>query len=214
MEFFTATFTLFLVMDPLGNVPIFLALLKDLDPKRRRYVIIREMLIALLVLALFLLFGNSVLHFLGLKQETISIAGGIVLFVIALRMVFPQQGGVMGDLPGGEPFIVPLAIPGVAGPSTLATLILFSQQGDHALVFTSMELLLAWGASFAILLFSTNFYQWLGVRGLAAMERLMGMLLIMIAVQMLLNGVLTFAADFNAVRASASVVSGTVPAMF
>ena len=203
MEFFTATFTLFLVMDPLGNVPVFLAILKDLEPKRRRYIIIREMLIALLIMGLFLVFGNSMLQFLGLKPETISIAGGIVLFIIALRMVFPQQGGLMGDLPGGEPFIVPLAIPFVAGPSTLATLILFSQQSGQTLAFTSMELLLAWAVSFVILLFSTNFYRWLGVRGLAAMERLMGMLLIMIAVQMLLNGVLAFAADFNALRAAA-----------
>ncbi|QGX40234.1 YhgN family NAAT transporter [Permianibacter aggregans] len=203
MEFFTATFTLFLVMDPLGNVPVFLAILKDLEPKRRRYIIIREMLIALLIMGLFLVFGNSMLQFLGLKPETISIAGGIVLFIIALRMVFPQQGGLMGELPGGEPFIVPLAIPFVAGPSTLATLILFSQQSGQTLAFTSMELLLAWAISFVILLFSTNFYRWLGVRGLAAMERLMGMLLIMIAVQMLLNGVLAFAADFNALRASA-----------
>lgn len=203
MEFFTATFTLFLVMDPLGNVPVFLAILKDLEPKRRRYIIIREMLIALLIMGLFLVFGNSMLQFLGLKPETISIAGGIVLFIIALRMVFPQQGGLMGDLPGGEPFIVPLAIPFVAGPSTLATLILFSQQSGQTLAFTSMELLLAWAISFVILLFSTNFYRWLGVRGLAAMERLMGMLLIMIAVQMLLNGVLAFAADFNELRAAA-----------
>jgi len=201
MEFFTAVLTLFLVMDPLGNVPIFLAILKDLEPKRRRYVIIREMLIALLVMALFLMFGNGMLQVLGLKPETISIAGGIVLFIIALRMVFPQQGGLMGDLPDGEPFIVPLAVPFVAGPSTLATLILFSQQSGQTLVFTSIELVIAWALTFVILLFSTKFYKWLGVRGLAAMERLMGMLLIMISVQMLLNGVLAFAADFNAVRA-------------
>ena len=204
MEFFTAVLTLFLVMDPLGNVPIFLAILKDLEPKRRRYVIIREMLIALLVMALFLMFGNGMLQVLGLKPETISIAGGIVLFIIALRMVFPQQGGLMGDLPDGEPFIVPLAVPFVAGPSTLATLILFSQQSGQTLVFTSIELVIAWALTFVILLFSTKFYKWLGVRGLAAMERLMGMLLIMISVQMLLNGVLAFAADFNAVRAIGS----------
>ncbi|NQD35443.1 YhgN family NAAT transporter [Permianibacter sp. IMCC34836] len=196
MDFISATLTLFLVMDPLGNVPMFLALLKDLEPKRRRKVILREMLIALLIMALFLFFGSSVLGFLGLKAETISIAGGIVLFLIALRMVFPQEGGVMGEMPGGEPFIVPLAIPFVAGPSTLATLILFSQQQGH-LLESSGAMLVAWFATAVILIYSTKFYKILGDRGLAAMERLMGMLLIMIAVQMLLNGVLEFAADFG-----------------
>ena len=194
MDLISATVTLFLVMDPLGNVPMFLALLKDLEPKRRRKVIVREMLIALLIMAIFLFFGPTVLGFLGLKPETISIAGGIVLFLIALRMVFPQEGGVMGEMPGGEPFIVPLAIPFVAGPSTLATLILFSQQQGH-LIESSIAMLIAWLATAVILVFSTKFYKILGDRGLAAMERLMGMLLIMIAVQMLLNGVLEFAAD-------------------
>ena len=199
MDLISATVTLFLVMDPLGNVPMFLALLKDLEPKRRRKVIVREMLIALLIMAIFLFFGPTVLGFLGLKPETISIAGGIVLFLIALRMVFPQEGGVMGEMPGGEPFIVPLAIPFVAGPSTLATLILFSQQQGH-LIESSIAMLIAWLATAVILVFSTKFYKILGDRGLAAMERLMGMLLIMIAVQMLLNGVLEFAADFGYLR--------------
>ena len=199
MDLISATVTLFLVMDPLGNVPMFLALLKDLEPKRRRKVIVREMLIALLIMAIFLFFGSTVLGFLGLKPETISIAGGIVLFLIALRMVFPQEGGVMGEMPGGEPFIVPLAIPFVAGPSTLATLILFSQQQGH-LLESSAAMLVAWLATALILIFSTKFYKILGDRGLAAMERLMGMLLIMIAVQMLLNGVLEFAADFGYLR--------------
>jgi multiple antibiotic resistance protein len=201
MDLVSATVTLFLVMDPLGNVPMFLALLKDLEPRRRRRVIVREMLIALLIMAIFLFFGSSVLGFLGLKAETISIAGGIVLFLIALRMVFPQEGGVMGEMPGGEPFIVPLAIPFVAGPSTLATLILFSQQQGH-LMESSLAMLIAWLATAVILIFSTKFYKLLGDRGLAAMERLMGMLLIMIAVQMLLNGVLEFAADFGLLKKS------------
>lgn len=201
MDFVSATVTLFLVMDPLGNVPMFLALLKDLEPKRRRRVIVREMLIALLIMAIFLFFGSTVLGFLGLKPETISIAGGIVLFLIAIRMVFPQEGGVMGEMPGGEPFIVPLAIPFVAGPSTLATLILFSQQQGH-LIESSAAMLIAWLATALILVFSTKFYKILGDRGLAAMERLMGMLLIMIAVQMLLNGVLEFAVDFGYLRKS------------
>lgn len=201
MDLVSATVTLFLVMDPLGNVPMFLALLKDMEPKRRRKVIVREMLIALLIMAIFLFFGSAVLGFLGLKPETISIAGGIVLFLIAIRMVFPQEGGVMGEMPGGEPFIVPLAIPFVAGPSTLATLILFSQQQGH-LIESSAAMLIAWLATALILIFSTKFYKILGDRGLAAMERLMGMLLIMIAVQMLLNGVLEFAADFGYLRKS------------
>ncbi len=198
MDFLSATLTLFLVMDPLGNVPLFLAILKDLEPKRRRRVILRELLIALLIMALFLFFGSHFLRLLGLQPETISIAGGIVLFIIALRMVFPQEGGVMGDLPEGEPFIVPLAIPFIAGPSTLATLLLFAQQDPDHLFYWSGAVLIAWAATALILVFSTKFYKLLGTRGLSAMERLMGMLLIMIAVQMLLNGVLSFAADYRA----------------
>lgn len=94
------------------------------DPRRRRIVLFREVVIAYGVLLVFLLLGGSLLRFLRLQPEAVSIAGGIVLFLIALRMIFPSQGTLSGEPLQEEPFVVPLAIPLVAGPSTLATLLL------------------------------------------------------------------------------------------
>jgi multiple antibiotic resistance protein len=127
MRISSAVLTLFLVMDPLGNIPPFLSVLKNVQPERRRRVLLREILIAYVVLLVFLFLGKRVLALLSLQQETISIAGGIVLFLIALRMIFPREGGLFGEQPEGEPFVVPLAIPLVAGPSALAVVLLLQQ---------------------------------------------------------------------------------------
>lgn len=180
---------LFLVMDPLGNVPLFLSLLKDFEPKRRRIIILRELVIALAILLIFLYFGQNLLNFLQLEQESVSIAGGIVLFIIAIRMIFPSQHGIMGESLEGEPFIVPLAIPLIAGPSALATLILMVRSDPSRMTDWLSALMMAWGITAVILLAAPLFYKLLRRRGLAAVERLMGMLLIMISVQMLLNGI-------------------------
>ncbi len=183
--------TLILVMDPIGNIPLFLTLLKELEPRRRRHVIVREMLIALVVMLVFLFFGSHILAFLGLKTQSVAIAGAIVLLLIALRMIFPQAGGAMGEMEG-EPLVVPLAIPFVAGPSTLATLILFSAAHERHFALWSGALIVAWAVSLIILLCSTRLYHLLGERGIAAMERLMGMVLVMISVQMFMDGVIQF----------------------
>ena len=185
----SAATVLFFVMDPLGNVPLALTLLQDLEPKRRWIVLGRELLIALAILLVFLFFGQNLLDVLHLEQESVTIAGGIVLLVIGLRMVFPSAEGVMGDTPEGEPFIVPIAIPLLAGPSALATLILMVRSEPEAMGTWTLGLLLAWVATAAILLAAPFFYRVLRRRGLAALERLMGMLLMMIAVQMLVNGI-------------------------
>ncbi|MEO6392594.1 MAG: YhgN family NAAT transporter [Pyrinomonadaceae bacterium] len=189
MNKFSAILTLFLIMDPLGNVPMFVSVLKGVPAKRRRVVIARELLIAYGVLTAFLFLGKYLLQFLQLKSETISIAGGIVLFLIALRMIFPHDGGLMGDTPEGEPFIVPLAIPLVAGPSTLAALLLLQQTDPNRMTDWWIALTVAWVVTSIILLSSTLFYRLLRERGLIAMERLMGMLLVMVSVQMFLDGV-------------------------
>src|SRR5690606_10776131 len=117
MTTLSAALLLFLILDPLGNIPIFLGLLKPLPEKRRRIVVARVLVIALVVLFVFLWGGIYVLEAMHLRQESVSIAGGIVLFLIGLKMIFPSPEGMFGDLPDGEPFIVPLAIPMVAGPS-------------------------------------------------------------------------------------------------
>ena len=192
MDILSAVVTLFLIMDPLGNVPVFLAVLKRVDPARRRKILVREVLIAYAVLLFFLLVGDAALKLLQIQEETISIAGGIVLFLIALRMVFPQAG-TFGDESEGEPLVVPLAIPLIAGPSTLATLILLRADTPSTLQLW-VATTVAWLATAAILIAAPFFYRALGERGLAAMERLMGMVLVMISVQMFLNGVATFMA--------------------
>ncbi len=189
MDFLTAFLTLLLVMDPLGNIPIFLAVLRDVEEKRRKWVLLRELLIALGILLLFLFFGGAVLDALGLQTQTISIGGAIVLFIIAIRMIFPPVGGgVMGDHPEGEPFIVPLAIPLVAGPSAMAFLMLIVHQRPDMMFEWTGALVAAWLISALILFFSPKFYRILGERGLVAVERLMGMILVMISVQMALDG--------------------------
>jgi len=192
MTILSAATLLFLILDPLGNVPVFLSLLRRLPAKRQRIVMARELLIALVVLMLFLWAGKYALEVVHLRQESVAIAGGIVLFLIGIRMIFPPPQGLMGETPDGEPFIVPLAIPLVAGPSGMAAVILMGSNEPERLGEWSLALLLAWGATSAILFSSTYIYRLLGARALTAMERLMGMLLVAISVQMLLDGVSSY----------------------
>ncbi|WP_116368384.1 YhgN family NAAT transporter [Parahaliea mediterranea] len=192
MDTISAFVTLLLVMDPVGNVPVFLSVLKDVDARRRQWVIFRELLIALLVLFIFLFAGPSLLAVLGLQQESISIAGAIILFLIALRMIFPSPYGMMGDTPEGEPFIVPLAIPLVAGPSSLAIAMLMVNTDPDRMLDWSVALIGAWAVSAVLLMASPLLLKALGNRGLIAMERLMGMILVIIAVQMFFDGVREF----------------------
>ena len=183
-----AALLLFFILDPLGNIPVFLSVLKGLPPARQRKVLARELLIALAVLMLFLWGGQYALELMHLRQESVSIAGGIVLFLIGLRMIFPTADGVMGDVPGGEPFIVPLAIPMIAGPSGMAAVMLLGSQEPDRMGDWMLALVLAWGATAAILFSATWLKKLLGTRVLTAVERLMGMLLVAISVQMLLDG--------------------------
>jgi len=188
MTIASAALLLFLILDPLGNIPVFLSLLKPLPAHRRRIVLARELLIALGVLMAFLWGGKYALELMHLRQESVSIAGGIVLFLIGIRMIFPPPEGLMGELPDGEPFIVPMAIPLVAGPSGMAAVMLMGSNEPGRLGEWSVALLVAWAATAAILFSATFLYKWLGSRVLTAVERLMGMLLVAISVQMLLDG--------------------------
>jgi len=193
MTTLSAGILLFLIMDPLGNIPLFLALLKDVPPKRRRYVMVRELLIALAVLVAFLLGGQYILKLLQLRPESVSIAGGIVLFLIGIRMVFPPvEGGIFGAAGEGEPFIVPMAIPGIAGPSAMAALLLLTNSQPGRTAEWGLALFAAWLGVAVILLSSTFLFRWLGESVLTALERLMGMLLIALSVQMFLSGLTAY----------------------
>ncbi|GAP66311.1 multiple antibiotic transporter [Mizugakiibacter sediminis] len=193
MTTLSAGILLFLILDPLGNIPLFLGLLKHVRPQRRRYVLARELLIALGVLFAFLIGGQFILRLLQLKQESVSIAGGIVLFLIGIKMVFPpREGGIFGAVGEGEPFIVPMAIPGVAGPSAMAALLLLTNAQPGRTVEWGIALFIAWLATAAILMSSTYLFRWLGESVLTALERLMGMLLVALSVQMFLGGVAAY----------------------
>lgn len=190
MEIYSTAILLILIMDPLGNMPIFISVLKSVPEHRRTKVLMRELLIALGILLMFLFAGEYLLMALNLKQEAVSISGAIILFIIAIRMIFPQGKGssVMGDTPEGEPFIVPLATPMIAGPSILATLILVSSQNPGKQLELIGAVLLAWAVSAVVLMCSGKLMKILGRRGIFAVERLMGMILVMLAVQMMLDG--------------------------
>jgi multiple antibiotic resistance protein len=192
MTIASAALLLFLILDPLGNIPVFLSLLRSLPPRRQRIVLARELLIALVVLMLFLWCGKYALELMHLRQESVSIAGGIVLFLIGIRMIFPPPEGLMGEIPDGEPFIVPMAIPLVAGPSGMAAVLLMGSNDPARLGDWSLALVIAWAATAAILFSATYLYKWLGQRVLVAVERLMGMLLVAISVQMLMDGITAY----------------------
>ena len=197
MDIVSAATLLFLVMDPLGNIPIFLSVLEDVAPERRTRVLLRELVLALLVLLVFLFFGQYLLGFLQLSEHAIRIAGGIILVLIALKMVFPVRrlAHTTEELQG-EPLLVPLAVPMVAGPSAMAVVMLMATNNPERMTEWVLALMAAWTVSSVILLSATGLKRFLGKRGLIAMERLMGMLLIALAVQMLLEGVSSYLGQF------------------
>ena len=190
MSLVSAIITLILVMDPFGNISIFMSVLSKTNPKRRTKILIREMLIALATLTFFLFFGKYVLHGLHISKPALRIAGGIVLLMITVKMIFPSKDDkIINDDSKDEPFIVPLAIPMVAGPSSMAIVILLSTSYPEQMEIWFAALLCAWFFSAVILILSEKLAKILGDRAIRAIERLMGMILITMAVQLLLTGV-------------------------
>jgi MarC family membrane protein len=185
----STTLLLFLVMDPLGNIPFFLAALKPVEPARQSRVVLRELLIAFGVMVAFLFLGRPLISLLGISEPALTIAGGVILFLIALRMVFPSPDRSMHEGVEGEPFVVPLAIPYVAGPSVLATELLLMSKEPGRWPTWLTALTLAWAATAVIVILGSRLRAYLGPRGLIASERLMGMVLVAIAIQMFLSGV-------------------------
>lgn len=189
MSLISASAVLFLVLDPVGNMPVFLSLLGNLPRRRQIAVITREMLLALVTLLLFLFSGRYITALLDISQPSLSISGGIVLFIIAVRMIFAQGSTLLGELPEGEPFLVPLAIPSIAGPGAMTTLMLLMARAPQRWHVWLTALLLAWCAAGAVLILMPLIARLLGVKGMAAAQRLMGMVLITVAVEMFLQGI-------------------------
>lgn len=194
--FISALVLLLLVADPVGNIPIFIAALKDVPPARRTRVILRECLIAFVVLVVFAFFGKPFMDLVGLSDVSLQIGGAVVLMLVALRMVFPHQDGVFGQSPGGEPFIVPLAVPALAGPSALATVLILVAKDPERTAEWIAVVAVTMAVSAFVLAFAERIQKRLGERTTVAFERLMGLVLAAIAVEMLLRGIRTYVASF------------------
>lgn len=191
-DLISAFVLLFLVLDPLGNVPVVASLLKQVDPARRRRVVLRECALAYGILVAFMLFGRQFLDLMHLSEIAMSIAGGVILFMIAIRMVFKSPEGIFGDTLDHEPFIVPLAIPLIAGPSALATVMLMVSREPAKLGLWIVALTAAMLVSALILSLGERIEKLFGKSGMEAVERLMGLILTAIAIEMLLGGLREF----------------------
>ena len=194
ISFASAVVILLLVMDPIGNIPLFVSLLRNVDPARRVTVVVRECAIAYALLLAFVFFGKRMLDLLELSDSSLNIAGGVILFLIALRMIFKHPEGIFGttDTIAGEPFIVPLAIPSIAGPTALATVILMVSRAPERVLEWVVALTVAMTLTLVLLLSAERVSKWVGERGVLALERLMGLALTAIAVEMLLRGIEAF----------------------
>ncbi|MDN0076520.1 MarC family protein [Crenobacter sp. SG2303] len=192
-SFLSATILLILITDPLGNIPLFITALKQVKPERRRKVVLRECLIAFVVLMLFLFFGKSFLEVMHLTDESLRIAGGVILFLIAIRMIFPSEGASLfsGKL-GQEPFIVPIAIPLIAGPSAMATVLLLSTREPSRMLEWAGALTITMAVTTVVFLFSGRLNRLLGEQVISALERLMGLVLTAISIEMLMGGIASY----------------------
>lgn len=192
--FLSAAVLLVLITDPLGNIPLFISAMRDVPRERRVKLILREVGIAFVILLFFMLVGDRFLRMMSLTDLSLRLGGGIVLFLIALRMIFPHPDGALGNDPraGGEPFIVPLAIPALAGPSALATVMLLTSQGPGKMLEWVGALTVTMIVCAVTLVLAERIQQWIGERTVAAFERLMGLVLVAISVEMMLGGVRAF----------------------
>lgn len=191
MCFLNMALILFLIMDPVGNINPYLSLTDHLDPKRHRAIILREMLVALFVMIGFNYLGIYLFDLLGFSETTVRISSGVILFLIAIKILFTSSDSLRAHLPDGEPRIFPIAIPLIAGPGLMATIMLYASI-DLYEPFMLTAILSAWLATACILYFARPIRRLLGVNGLMAAERLIGMVLVLVAIQRFLEGVLLF----------------------
>ncbi|MFZ0565163.1 MAG: MarC family protein [Chlamydiales bacterium] len=187
-DIFNMAFLFFIIMDPFGNLPLFVSLLKHLDPKRQRAIIVRELLIALLVMVLALFFGYGFFQLLNVTESSLQISGGIILFIIALRLIFSHMGRAKTGRIAKDPLIVPLAVPAVAGPGILATITLYAGDVDSNNFIVLLAILIAWIFILPILLFAPSLKRFLGENGIVASEKLFGYIVVLVSIEMTVNG--------------------------
>ncbi len=187
-SFLSAFALLLLVLDPFGNLPIFISVLQGVPPENRRRVALREVVIAFLVLLAFMLGGGTFLNLMRLSERSLEVAGGVILLIIAMRMIFTDDGGIYADDSGREPFIFPLAVPLLAGPSAMATVLLLASRQPERLMSWIGALTLAMAVSGVVLLAADRIRRLLGASMVSAIEKLMGLLLTAVAVEMILAG--------------------------
>ncbi|MCX6966380.1 MAG: MarC family protein [Verrucomicrobia bacterium] len=192
MNFLATTILLFLVIDPIGNIPIFLAVLRSVPEERRLFITLRECALGFVILVLFMLFGRVFLHMLNLSETSLGITGGIILFLIAIRMIFPTSEPLFGANAGTEPLLFPLAVPTIAGPSALATVLLLASRDPGGFWIVLAAVAVSMGLSTLILISAGAIAKLVGRRVLIATERLMGLILTAVAVEMLLQGIRNF----------------------
>lgn len=190
----STAFLLFLIMDSFGSMVVVNSLLSECTPRQKKLVVLREGVIAAALLVLAAFFGGAFIAILGLKEYSLQLAGGIVLFLIALGMLFPSSR-LMDEPTSESPLIVPIAMPLIAGPSALSIVILLSEREPITMVVGAI--VLAAAATTAVLALSTELFSFLGRRGSIALERLMGILLITLSVQMILDGINAFIASLG-----------------
>lgn len=182
-------------MDPIGNISSFLKMVDGIDPKRQRMILLREMLIALLVMVVFNYIGEGIYDLLQISDPAVRLSSGVILFLIAVQILFPNLTGIRENLPKEEPFIIPFAIPLIAGPSVLATIMLYAHMEQSQPVML-ISILCAWVAALLVMIVSRPLYKVMGDNGLMACEKLMGMVLVLIAIQRFLDGVEQYVATF------------------
>jgi len=188
----STAFTLFLIINSLGMAPVILALLKDYAPKQQRLIMLREAIIALLFILVFKYIGEAFFSWLEIGRPSIEVAGGVILFLIALRMIFPHlKANDEMELSKEGPFIVPIAVPLLAGPGTLTTVMIQARSNPDSINML-YAIFIAWICSLLVLLAAPTLKRIIGTRGLNAFERLMGLILTLLAVQMMMHGLTNF----------------------
>lgn len=188
MSVWNLAIALFLIMDPVGNINAFLQMLDRYPPTKKRLIIVREMCFALIAMLIFNFLGETIFKLLQLQDVTLQLASGLILFLTAIKILFPSPNNLRDNLPKHEPFVTPLAIPLIAGPSLLATIMFFAHL-EPSIAVMLQAIFIAWIAALIILLFSPLILRALTKNGVIAAERLMGMILILLAIQRTMEGI-------------------------